>query len=204
MELLELGTEPDPQTFRTRLIEALTKEPKAKRPKDLIEIYDNHFGQNHNVVSMSLYSGPDSVQAEKYPDSVRAEGNYDWHSTFKLKRKLKGDHSNKVAAGWMSTGDSMLREEKRRKPWLKFYAKLKKEAGILTLPHHGSNYNFHEQLLNENGLRLDIVTTVKKESRVAGISETLRAVAKKGQTGVIVDNRSDSFIAADVRRLLNL
>jgi hypothetical protein len=129
----------DPRTFRTTLLEHLSKQPKP-----LVAIYENNFGRNHNVVSMSLYSGPDAR-------SVRPKPSYDWHSTIELKRKPKGYRSPlKPAAGWMSTGDSMLREEKRRKPWLKFYAKLNKEAGILTLPHHGSIHNFHEELLNKD------------------------------------------------------
>jgi hypothetical protein len=52
-------------------------------------------------------------------------------------------------------------------------------------------------------LRLDIVTTVERDSRVAGIPETLRAVIKKGQTGVVVDDRLDSFVATDTTRLID-
>jgi hypothetical protein len=185
--------EPDAQTFRTSLLQDLTKEPKH-----LVAIYGDHFGPNHNVVSLSLYSGPDSR-------SVRAQ-NSDWHLKIKLKRKTKGGKPkfNRTAAGWMSTGDSMLREQKRRKPWLNFYSKLRKQAGILALPHHGSIHNFHEELLNEGGLHFDIVTTVERESRVAGISETLRAVTKNGQAGVIVDDRIESVVSADAKRLLDL
>jgi hypothetical protein len=66
-----------------------------------------------------------------------------------------------------------------------------------------SFHNFHEELLNEGRLRLDIVTTVERDSRVAGIPETLRAVIKKGQTGVVVDDRLDSFVATDTTRLID-
>jgi hypothetical protein len=148
LKYLKLGSATEPQTFRTTLLEALTKESKP-----LLAIYGNHFGQNHNAVSMSLYSGPDAR-------STQPKMNHGWYSTTELKQKPKGARSTLnlgVAAGWMSTGDSMLREEKRRKPWLKFYAKLNKEVGMLTLPHHGSIHNFHEELLKEDGLRVDIV-----------------------------------------------
>jgi hypothetical protein len=188
---LRLESTTESKTFRTKLLEALTREPKP-----LVAIYGNHFGRDHNVVSMSLYSGPDARSTQV---------NHAWHLTTQLKQRLKGARStlNGDAAGWMSTGDSKLREEKRRKPWLKFYAKLNKDVGILTLPHHGSIHNFHEDLLNEHRLRLDIVTTVESESRVAGIPETLRAVKKRGQIGVAVDDRYDAFVAADATRLLD-
>ena len=194
LNYLQIGNAPETKDLRKALLEALTKKATA-----LVEIYGNHFAQNHNVVSMSLYSGPDAAPSPSNIDHA-------WHLTASLSRKYGRRVELDVgpAAGWMSTGDSMLREEKRRKPWRKFYSRYEARVGLLTLPHHGSIHNFHAEILEGKGLLLDIVTTVQKEARVAGIRETLEAIARKGQIGTIVDDQFESAVTADARRLLDL
>jgi Metallo-beta-lactamase superfamily len=144
---------PLPKDFQERLL----KEIVSNADK-LIAIYDEHFGRDHNVVSLSLYSGPAAKQVKTREQS--------WHIWDMSDTGRRWD--DKAPTGWLSTGDSMLKEEKRRRPWGSFYSQYNGNIGILTLPHHGSVHNFHEDILNWNGLRVAVATTVKGERRIAG------------------------------------
>jgi hypothetical protein len=174
---------PTPKKFRARLLEDPTRKTSAEELKDL---YEDHFGTEHNVVSLSLYSGPG--QTREYYErktgysygsplawNVRTYGNRPWSS-----------HSSR--AGWLSTGDAMLKEKKRRVPWREYFKKFDSNISILTLPHHGSIHNFHGDVVSGRHC-FAIATTVEAEARIAGIRETIDLAERAGCTGVIVDDK---------------
>ncbi|HEY5721607.1 MAG TPA: MBL fold metallo-hydrolase [Allosphingosinicella sp.] len=93
------------------------------------------IASNLNVTSMSLYSGPARSIASGEPRS--------WTS-------LVGGVScqwSSVRIAWLATGDAALKQSQRRNDLLSHYAQLLEQVITLTLPHHGSDHNFHVDLL---------------------------------------------------------
>jgi hypothetical protein len=185
---------PAPKKFRARLLEELTSTDRAKA---LVDIYSEYFGGNHNVVSLSLYSGPGQSERE-YRDSNRAWRMWESHARLGVDREYWGGH---VSAGWMRTVFDLLMYNKRRLPWRQFFSRYQENIGVLTLPHHGSINNFHEDVIEWNGLRLVLATTVEAEARVARIRETLQFVAAKRQTGHVVDDQLSSTVVTESQRI---
>jgi hypothetical protein len=83
---------------------------------------------DHNLVSMTLYSGPLSDSLE----SPRALLGYRYFGR----------------PGLMLTGDAHLDQRGRRKAFFRHYRRFSPLVGGLMLPHHGSIHNFHEDLLD--------------------------------------------------------
>jgi hypothetical protein len=92
---------------------------------------------NLNVTSMCLYSGP-------VPASNALASRY--QGTFGL-WNISGPTKHGVA--WLGTGDAAFADKKRRAAFFKHYGALLHEVVTLTLPHHGSDHNFHPALLAE-------------------------------------------------------
>ncbi|MGQ2186078.1 hypothetical protein ACT4MK_22375 [Bradyrhizobium barranii] len=171
-----------PAEFRARILDELTCSKKAKV---LVDIYINHFSpSDHNAVSMSLYSGPASSRQQ-------SEVVENWTTEWQFSPRSESALEN----GWLSTGDSMLRQPKRRKPWHQFYSEIGKPIAALTLPHHGSNHNFHDEILAWENLRLALVTTVPDDERVAQIGKTLESVVAQEKLGLVIDDRSNSEVS---------
>jgi hypothetical protein len=177
-----------PAEFRARILDELTCSKKAKA---LVDIYVNHFSpSNHNAFSMSLYSGPASSRQQ----SETAEN---WISAWQFSSHAE----SAFESGWLSTGDSMLRQPKRRNPWQGFYSPIGKPIAALTLPHHGSNHNFHDEILAWENLRLALVTTVPDEERVAQIGKTLESVDAQKKLGLVIDDQSSNEVSCTSSRL---
>jgi hypothetical protein len=88
-----------------------------------------------NITSMSLYSGPAD------PTNVGAH-----RARFGTWQRIAEQHSS---LGWLGTGDAKLSETGRRRAFLKHYQVHLPAVGTLTLPHHGSDDNFHLDLLTK-------------------------------------------------------
>ena len=88
-----------------------------------------------NVTSMSLYSGPAGALATGEQRKLEGGiGGFGWQSGY-----------DRIA--WLATGDAALKHVKRRNDFLAHYARLLDQVATLTLPHHGSEHNFHFDLL---------------------------------------------------------
>jgi hypothetical protein len=101
---------PTPANFRKSLVADLAVPEKARK---LADLYGNHFGQNHDAISMSLYSGPASSPS----DSRRS---YDW-AAFGTADADRPVLDLDDACGWLTTGDAALKQEIRRVPWQRFF-----------------------------------------------------------------------------------
>lgn len=100
--------------------------------KKLVAAYAK-VAKDFNVTSMCLYSGPAR-------DSAAG-----------LRRRRFGSFgrisARSARPGWLGTGDAALKDGKRRNAMLRHYGKLLREVGTFLLPHHGSDHNFHANLL---------------------------------------------------------
>lgn len=159
--------------LRKRIVRCL-KDRSGR--ESLLAVYQAHFGSDHNAVSMSLYSGPARV-----PASGRGRA----YQSFTSERGFRAANS---PPGWLTTGDSTLKEELRRRPFLDFYRSYLPNVGTLNLPHHGSERNFHRDLLMGASGGLAVVTTIVGKERVARVKETMRRVAAEGWDICVVDH----------------
>ncbi|PBC10011.1 hypothetical protein CK230_14515 [Mesorhizobium sp. WSM3859] len=172
------------EKLAAKLIEFLCSPQKTK---ELLDLYGEHFGHGHNALSMSLYSGPCCRSTGSANDDRRWH-RYGWpdadypHPFVDLAEPV----------GWLGTGDSALKQKLRRDAWLNFYQPYSSNVGVLTLPHHGSAHNFHDEILAFEGLRAALATTVESRERVAGMRGTLAAVEARGIRGYVVDDRRTS------------
>jgi hypothetical protein len=160
------------------LLDHLTHPDKTEI---LLELYNEHFGRGHNALSMSLYSGPYCVHSDR---------NHQWRSS----SGTYSAYSRERSAGWLGTGDSALKQQKRRDPWLNHFTPYTSHVGVLTLPHHGSAHNYHDGILAFDGLAMALATTIERRNRVAGLRDTLDAVQSKGiQTHIVDDQRGNTY-----------
>lgn len=152
--LLAPYVDPMIESQRRRFIAALAKELKTTskllEPKltstsyvqglvvnkvDRLAAAYAKLARDLNVTSMSLYSGPARSLAIGEPHELRGTiGGIGWHAGL-------------GSIAWLATGDAALRQIKRRRDFLAHYAPLLAQVATLTLPHHGSEHNFHNVLL---------------------------------------------------------
>ncbi|WP_369059128.1 hypothetical protein ABOZ73_16060 [Caulobacter sp. 73W] len=134
---------------------------------------------NLNVTSLSLYSGPFDQQSGSW-----------WAKTGKL------FYSDRFAAdlGWFGTGDADLKKMARRDAFKQHYAPYLKQAQTLLLPHHGSEHNFHPELLTaiEPGLILASAAPHGKWRHPG--TAVVQAVASTGQPLWVVTEAEASRI----------
>ena len=125
--------------WRRRFLERLSDRERRKELRACYAVLAN----DHNEVSMSLYSGPDpgvSQWQRKWPQ-------FDGRSVKVSPRSW----SSQGPVGWLSTGDANLRKAETRDAWLARYARYLPNVGVFQLPHHGSNHNLHEIVLDTLG-----------------------------------------------------
>jgi len=149
------------------------------RVSDLSTAYEA-VEKNLNISSMCLYSGP-------LPDGTTRP---QIHFGSFGKWSAEGDSG----IGWLATGDANLKVKKRRANFLRHYQKLLDEVVTLTVPHHGSENNFSEELL----LRVDpcfcvVAADAFGKWRHPG-TKVLQAVASHGRFLSVVTSQKTSEV----------
>ena len=154
------GLRPRQWLTATRMADALRTRSKRLKLRNCYEkIISGGSRHNHNRVSMSLYSGPPSVVGSKqapFYSVIRRTANWSIYS-----RSISPDWfwSLKVEApGWIGTGDATLKNTDVRTAWRKTFDRFRHEIGTLLLPHHGSERNFHHELLDFPDLKLCVAS----------------------------------------------
>ncbi|MCR9130417.1 MAG: MBL fold metallo-hydrolase [Alphaproteobacteria bacterium] len=100
--------------------------------------YDAIWSSDHNLVSMSVYAGPER------PSSLRSV------SWFEIGEAV---HWSEVAGGWLLTGDANLVRTRRRNAFLSRYAGVLPDLDVFQLPHHGSSSSGDLRLFQRIGGR---------------------------------------------------
>lgn len=144
------------------------------------------INKNLNVTSLCLYSGP-LPQATMPKFSYKAElGKW---QTVKIQ-------AERVA--WLSTGDAALKQPNRRKPFLAHYGKLLKQVMTLTLPHHGSDHNFHADLITAIEPVKFVVAADRYGDWRHPSSAVVQAVASFGRSVSVVTSEIASTVSEEV------
>lgn len=154
---------------RARFLNALARERRMSVPRlkawldsrdnlesliksdisDLVAAY-NAIAADLNVTSLCLYSGPADTSSKHLYDY--------WYTAGKPFQWRWYERSPVPAVGWLGTGDADLLATMRRKDFLSHYGRLLANVATLTLPHHGSERNFHEELLKKIRPRLSVAS----------------------------------------------
>jgi hypothetical protein len=123
--------------FRTALVAAfgdpldvhdIAAEARTKVGRDKLRGCYDELWRDHNLVSMTLYSGPLRAEPLTFQNSAPDR----WFA---------------AGPGWMLSGDAHLDGLRRRKAFLRHYRAIAEFVGALMLPHHGSIHNFDDELL---------------------------------------------------------
>ncbi|MDE3799574.1 MBL fold metallo-hydrolase [Sinorhizobium meliloti] len=184
-----------------RLSKALTAHLTSfEKTRDLVDLYSMYFGKSHNALSMSLYSGPLSTHDRSLDDGLAWDRR--WHGCYGDELWFGQYHDYGDSIGWLGTGDAALAQSKWREPWLNFFAPFATEIGVMTLPHHGSAHNFHEDILIFDRLKLALAPTVERRNRVARMRETLGVVEARGITTRVVDDEHRNAYSLFCRRIM--
>lgn len=134
-----------------------------------------------NVTSMCVYSGPvRSLDTSRYWLVIH---NYGVH--------LCDDFSR---AGWLGTGDAALKEKTRLCPFLLHYGRLLDEVATLTMPHHGSDANFHPDLLDRVTPVLCIAAAAKFSNWRHPGTNVVQSVASRGILFLVATDDERSVI----------
>lgn len=122
-----------------------------------------------NITSLSLYSGP-AVTRTPLPRAAGAQFGQVHH-------RAAGSDSR---IAWLATGDAALKQPVRRATFLSHYDRLLDQVMTLTLAHHGSEGNFHPDLLDRITPVLCLVAAdFRKNWRHPG-SAVVQAVSSRG------------------------
>lgn len=146
-----------------------------------------------NVTSLSLYVGPPSSSKGctwvEYGDAQNA------------------DHTCSDRRGWLGTGDAALADGQRRQRFLNHYRDEHDLVRTLVLPHHGSDENFHSELLTTFTPKLVIASAAsypyrptwlhpgpKVKQHARGSQVPLRRVTEKSNSFLVEHLCPDSCV----------
>lgn len=100
--------------------------------------------------------------------------------------------------GWLGTGDAALRQRKRRDAFTTRYGKLLDHVRTMTLPHHGSDYNFHGDLLRKTGATLCVAAADAYSTWEHPGTETVQSVYSAGAKLHVATSSERSRLQEDV------
>ena len=186
-----LGLQPRQRLTSRRLSQALQD---GKRREALRECYDEIIAggarRNHNRVSMSLYSGPESWSANqtwKYwvqsCDLVRQF--FRWSDMAWVPWELEFRpllwRAETSSIGWIASGDAALKMKSVRKRWQETYGSVENQICTLLLPHHGSIRSFHRELLNFPNLELCVASAGNPSAHRHPIEAVVDMIRERGR-----------------------
>ena len=135
-----------------------------------------------NVTSMCVYSGP--ARAHEVRIHLFIGDGYSWRPYHRSRR-----------IGWLGTGDAALKEKTRLDPLLRHYGQHLDRVATLTMPHHGSDANFHPDLLDGINPSLCVVAAAKYSNWRHPGTDVVQSVASRGITLRVATDDERSAIA---------
>lgn len=114
----------------------------SARRRQLYLCYENVWS-DLNLTSLSMYSGPITL-APLFHVRTWCQPSVTWSREHD--HSIYASGTNRCA--WLGTGDSDLRKDVRRGEFMQHFRPVMNLVYSLALPHHGSEKNFHEELLD--------------------------------------------------------
>jgi len=116
--------------------------------RDKLKSCYNHIRKNHNLISLSLYSGPAFSDDHKFYTSISSRG-------------FLTSNCDKRCA-WLGTGDSNMSVRKRVQALINHYRNVLHNVLTVTAPHHGSRHN-----IDRNGYFIGLIGSYYVSSAAA-------------------------------------
>ncbi|MDE0211898.1 MAG: MBL fold metallo-hydrolase [Boseongicola sp.] len=166
-----LGLSAEEPVTSTQLANAMREKSERERLRECYdEIVPGGARRMHNRVSMSLYSGPVSIEEEQ-EWCHRVLCGPDWRA----EELIELFWSCEVGAvGWIGTGDATLNVKKVRTAWKGTYRPYRDRVATLLLPHHGSKRTFHCDVLDYLPYLEICAASAGRRSRYRHPSESVR------------------------------
>ena len=187
---------PGQKLIPDRLADALRKKNKRNALK---ECYKKIIGC-HNRVSMSLYSGPDRYSNRRSWE-YRICGRPEFSIGLRDTVPLPSDFYERSAVGWIGTGDAGLDKRKVRLAWERTYWPFRGQILTLLLPHHGSQDNFHDELLGFSNLDICVASAGAPSPYKHPSHTVVEKVRKKGKALYHVSQGAYSGIQEEIRSM---
>jgi len=131
------------ELLTSELIDALRDPNRRSR---LRESY-SHLANDHNYVSLCLYSGPSRQNGLSEGFIKRfTQIPHSFHHFYRT--HLNRGTADGNGAGWLGTGDAKLKSSQDIKNLTWRYRHYLREIGVLMAPHHGSHRNFSVKVLD--------------------------------------------------------
>ncbi|WP_447763417.1 hypothetical protein [Sphingopyxis panaciterrae] len=159
----------------------------VNEPSKLKAAY-NEVDKDLNVTSLCLYSGPARPPQGEQRTLECEFGS--WHG------------STEGAIAWLGTGDAALKEKSRRTAFIKHYGDLLQQVATLTMPHHGSDHNFHVDLLKAVDPLYCVVAADKYLKWNHPGPHAAQAVASSGRFLSVVTSNPASTVAEQAQIIL--
>jgi len=146
-----------------------------EKTKELRRAY-SAIAKDLNLTSMSLLSGP----ARGHVVGI-GWGHSTWGPWWPRELYWHDDGpTGESRASWLGTGDADLAKAARRRSFLRHYRRHLRRVLTLTLPHHGSERNFHPDLLRQVGPALCVAATDAYRDWRHPATSVVQAVASAG------------------------
>lgn len=138
-----------------------------------------------NITSLCLYSGPEPTGKHEYR-----------YAAFAGAIRIQPS-APRIA--WLGTGDAALAEGRRRRSFLEHYGALLNEVALLTVPHHGSEHNFHVELLDRIAPLVCVAAADKFSTWRHPGSHVVQAIASSGCFLSVVTSHARSRVVEVAR-----
>jgi hypothetical protein len=150
----------------------------------LVEAY-KAVGSDLNVTSLCLYSGP--ARDPPIRHAINRASRIINH------RFIWFNHCGRIA--WLATGDAALREKRRVDDLAAHYGVHVGKIGTMSLPHHGSDNNADDKLLDKGEPTLCVASADRFSTWRHPGTRILQRLASRGIPMVLVTSGKESEFA---------
>ena len=182
------------------VVDAMRKKCERERLRDCYdEIVPSGARRMHNRVSMSLYSGPDSIEgAQEWGHRILCGPDWRADELIELYPELFWS-CEAGAVGWIGTGDAKLNVKKVRTAWKGTYRPYRDRVATLLLPHHGSKRTFHRDVLDFLPYLEICAASAGRRSRYRHPSESVRLdVASRKKAFFHVSQKPETALLEEI------
>lgn len=136
--------------------------------------------RNLNLTSLCLYSGPASL----------VDGDHNHH----VFHGPWASNGNQGRVAWLGTGDAKLSKVTKCDAFLAHYKDHLEKVSTLTLPHHGSAYDFNEKLLTSVKPHFCPVAADAVKNWQHPAARVTRAVTSAGALLLVVNSNENTLV----------
>jgi hypothetical protein len=125
-------------------------------------------GSDLNLTSMMLLSTP-------VLSSIKSGEIHEWSPSQRITRVIPDGR-----VGWLGTGDSNLKNDRRRRSALNHYRRHLDRVHTLAIPHHGAENSFHPDVVRKLKPRLCVVAADRFSNWRHPATSVVQAIASAG------------------------